>query len=547
MGGKVSRREWRGVLIFAAVVTLVTLIPYGVGWLRAGEAWLFNGFTFGLDDGNAYLGKMRIGAQGGWQFYLFYTPEAHQKAFGLYLPYIVIGHLVRLIAQPEGAQLVTALAVAFQVWRIVACFLLFLSYYRFAAFFLRSPQTRWLALILAALGGGLGWLLALAGQEELFGTLPVDFYIPEGFSFLALYGLPHIAMSRAAMLFGFLLLFAALRENKLRYALLAGICWTIVGLMVTFYLAVLYVLLAAWGAGLWLRLRRFPANYALKGGLAAAVTLPLFAYNSWLFTANEAFAQWSRQNDLPSPHPLHYVIGYGVLGLFAISGGRWAWRRSARPQGEAYALLAAWVVIAPLLVYLPLNVQRRLAEGVIVPLAILAAAGIKLGHSIPSLGRKFRRTRLIVLGMVLPSAGLFWLITLVGLLKPNCTGEVCPYRSQAEVDALNWLADYAEPNAVVMGSFRSGNFLPIQTDLRPFWGHGPETLYSEDKARWVRRFYTGELSPTERDHLLRDFRIQYVIFGALEREIASDPSVWNETMTVIYDHDNYSIYEVNTP
>ncbi|MFP4324331.1 MAG: hypothetical protein ACLFTK_17885, partial [Anaerolineales bacterium] len=58
---RVGAAEWRWVGGYAVVLTLITLVPYVVGWYQGGDAWLFNGFTFGVQDGNAYLGKMRLG------------------------------------------------------------------------------------------------------------------------------------------------------------------------------------------------------------------------------------------------------------------------------------------------------------------------------------------------------------------------------------------------------------------------------------------------------------------------------------------------------
>jgi hypothetical protein len=546
--GKTSR-QWRWVLIYAVTLAFITLIPYSVGWLRAGEDWTFNGFTFGVDDGNAYLGKMRIGAEGDWRFHLFYTPEEHEPVFGLYLPHILMGHLVRFIANPIPSELVDKLTIAFQLWRIVASILLVLAIYRFVSVFFRSIGTRWFALLLITLGGGLGWILILIGQTDFLGTLPVEFYIPEGFSFLVLDGLPHIAMGRAALLIGLVSLFTALHKQDWRYALLSGLCWNIVGLMVTFYLAVLYVILAVWGLALWLCWRRFPLTYAWMGGFAAALTLPQFLYNTWLFSSNGAFAQWSRQNYLPSPHPLHYLIAYGVLAGFALIGGCWAWQRAARPQGEPFALLVGWTVVTPVLVYLPLNVQRRLSEAVLVPLVILAVAGTKLSagrlwSKVSSLRRSYQRTRRFVLVALLPSTLLFWLGTVFILLTPDCALNACLYRPTEERAALDWLQQHAEENAVVLSSFRTGNFLPVDTDLRPVYGHGPETLHSGEKETWVEHFYQGILSDEERQRGLKNWHVRYVWFGPLEKSIGDQPLAWNKGMSLVYDRNGYMIFEV---
>ena len=99
--------------------------------------------------------------------------------------------------------------------RVVFDILFIIVLYRFIAVFLVAPAARMLALVLATLGGGFGWLLTLAGQTHLLGTLPPEFYIPEGFSFIILFSLPHLALARAALLGGFLALFSAVNDHQI--------------------------------------------------------------------------------------------------------------------------------------------------------------------------------------------------------------------------------------------------------------------------------------------------------------------------------------------
>src|SRR5690606_39221408 len=158
--------------------------------------------------------------------------------------------------------------------RLVFGLALVLATYRFVAMFLRRPATRRLALVLITLGGGLGWVVSLLGAGNLFGSLPVDFIVPEGYTFLILFGLPHLALARSALLLGFLCLLAALRGNPARNALLAGLCWAVMGLAVPFYIAVVYAVLGAWGLAARLRARRFPIELLYRAVAAALVPLP---------------------------------------------------------------------------------------------------------------------------------------------------------------------------------------------------------------------------------------------------------------------------------
>ncbi len=577
----VSRREWRAVLIYALVLVALTTAPYLLAWATQSTDWVFGGFLIGAEDGNSYLGKMRLGARGLWDFYLFYTAEAHQGASLVFLPYILPGQLVRLFIAEDSPALTGTLLFVFHAMRVVFDTLLILVMYRFIAVFLRANAARMLALVFATLGGGVGWLLSLLGQSHLLGTLPPEFYIPEGFTFIVLFSLPHLALARAALLGGFIVLFSTnhtppekpasfgegarlsphrdgerisevglnvrqrIGERSLRLAILAGLCWLVIGLAVPFYLVIIYCLVSAWLLAAWLRARRFPTALFTRCAVAVAITLPLFGYFTFVFSTNPAFAQWSAQNLLPSPHPLHYLLAYGVLGALAVIGGRWAWRRGSVP----HLLLASWVVVVPFLVYLPLNVQRRMAEAVIVPLAILAAAGLRLlsrrwsrWRRTPGFRRSWRRARDLALALTIPSS----LFLLFGSVLTALRHDRPLFYPTAEVTALNWLNAHAEPDSVALSSKAVGNLIPAFTSLRVYVGHGPETLDAANKEALVARFYRDELTADERLALFEAMCIRYIFYGTVERElagIAGDAPAWQGELALVYDVGDYQIYE----
>ncbi|MBL8154609.1 MAG: hypothetical protein JNM70_10530, partial [Anaerolineae bacterium] len=437
---RISRREWRGVFVLAAVLIVLTTLPYLIGWAQQGADWRFSGFLFGVDDGFSYLGKMRLGARGILDFYLFYTPEPHARAALVFLPYILPGWLVGRFVSEQDPALVAALTITFHLMRIVFNGLLIVVLYRFIAVFIRSRRARLLALLLATVGGGLGWLTSLTLGSDWLGSVPPEFYIPEGFGFLILLGLPHLALARAALLGGFLFLFRALDADRpWRDALAAGLCWCGVGLIVPFYLTVIYAILAAWGAAWWLTRRQFPLRLAVYGAAAAGLTLPLFAYFAWVFSANPVFAAWSAQNKLPSPHPLLYAVSYGPLVILA-GIGLIATRHAVTPP--ARSLLIGWPLIVPVLVYLPMiAVQRRLAEAVIVPLAILAAAGLRV------LRRRIGRwkTRLVIVTLCLSS-----LLFSLGAFLNAFFVERPLFRPVAEIAMLDWLNQNIPVDGVVL-------------------------------------------------------------------------------------------------
>jgi len=192
-GVRLTGRQWAAG--FAVVVMLLTTLPYLLGFASQGEGWRFTGFVFAVEDGNSYIAKMQSGAAGEW---LFRTPYSNAIQAGalVYLPFILLGKL----AAPPGMH--EQLVALYHLFRFAAGFLAILATYDLIAYFIPGERRRLYGLALAVLGGGLGWILLLLGQDTWLDTMPLEFYSPETFGFLQYYGIPHLALGRADMLWG---------------------------------------------------------------------------------------------------------------------------------------------------------------------------------------------------------------------------------------------------------------------------------------------------------------------------------------------------------
>ncbi len=169
MNTEIQRREWMRVAVYAALLLLIVSLPYALGWAQQGTDHVFSGFLYGIDDGNSYVAKMREGAQGHWDFSLVYTDEPHDSAPLVFLPYILPGQIVGRFVSADDPALTGVLIGVFHLMRIGFGALLIFVIYRFIAAFVEAPWMRMLALLLATLGGGLGWLLS--GYDSAAGVL----------------------------------------------------------------------------------------------------------------------------------------------------------------------------------------------------------------------------------------------------------------------------------------------------------------------------------------------------------------------------------------
>jgi hypothetical protein len=509
--GTVTRAEWRWVLAAALLVLACAQAPYLYAWTRSGPDMLFSGFLLNVYDNHTYLSKMQQGAHGAWLFQVAHTTEPHSGTL-LFQFYLLLGRLAAAL----GLPLVAAYDAA---WWAASLAMLAVTY-RFIALFLRARWMRRLAWLLVAACSGLSWaLLAPAGGQWLNGE-PLDIYSPEGFASLSLiYMIPHLALARACILGGLIVLIGALERGRTAPgmgseragALLAGLLWLAAALLVPLYVFVAGAVTAACLAALAARRRALPWRELRLALLAGAPLVPFGLYVWWIFRSDAVLAAWSRQSNIYSPAPIYYLAAYGLLIVLAVPAARWAWRAERR------LWLLGWVLVVPLLVYLPFNFQRRLAEGFQVALAVLAVAGLAhLGATwLRTRARARRLARAGLLGLLLPG-NLLLLVVALGA----GAGQAPPaFHPRGLVAVAGWLEREA-PRANVLASYESGNVLPALAYVHVYTGYDPETPDVAAKNAAVARFYAAGTPDAERRALLAAGRIDAVVLGAYERALA---------------------------
>lgn len=507
--GRITTREWRWVVWFAVAVMALTTVPYVVAWKAAGDQWRFSGFVFGVEDGNSYIAKMLRGAQGAWLFQLSYAPEPHSRAV-MFLFHILLGKVTGWVAgASDGMRLHSALVIAYHVARFGSGGALLAVSYRFLAEFLRAVRPRRLGLVLVAFGGGLGWLLGLLPGARL----PLDFYSPEAFTFLDLFGLPHLAAARALVLAGVVSYWAALRTGGRWPALRAGLLWLGAALIQPFYVALVYVL-AALQFGLRRLQGRATAPAVRAGLIAVAPSLPFILYTVVLFQVDPIYAQWAAQNRIFSPPPLDYAAAWGVLLVPAMFGLRVLRRRNP----TAWTWVLVWLVALPFLLYAPYNLQRRTSEGIQLPLVGLALLGTSVGVPAGLRARarlRFRRWgNAVLLVFSLPTALLLWAGS-----AANAQAPAEPmFIPTAEAELYACLGQSLPARQLVLAAYASSNAVPAFGPLVAYVGHGPEAVYLSTKQREIDAFYDPATPAAARIAQWEALRRPAFVYGPHEAE-----------------------------
>ncbi len=476
-------------------------LPYLVGALAAGPDRIFTGLQVSPLDGLTYLAKMRLGYNGEWLFRLLFTPEQGQGVF-LFTYFMALGQLARL----TGLSLI----VVFHLARLIGGFALLWMIYQLIARVTDTIDLRRRAWWIVALSSGVGWLAALLGHGDTS-----DLTIPESNTFYSLIANAHFALA-AAIMIALILLVLEMRSFSIgRMALLTGLS-LVLAIIQPFAPIAVYTILGVTLLVMWWRDLRthserseaqsknafaFPRTQFLAAFIAGLITAPLLLY---LYSATQADAvlrAWAQQNQTPSPPPLDYMLGYGLLWIFAFFGARQAWRR----RSDWDVLLLAWVLVTLPLLYAPFPLQRRLSLGLHVPIAILAAIGLTA-----IVRAKWPRRALI--GVMLLTSVFIELALFGGALAHDPR----IYLSTNEAQALSWLQQNAPTSVVVLASPEMGGFIPAFSGQRVVYGHPFETVDAKRREQLVRDFFAGTI---DRAQVLRDNAVAYILVGPRERQL----------------------------
>ena len=525
--GRVSRREWLWVAGWSAVLLLLASLPYLLGAFLGTWQIAFGGFVIAVEDGNNYLAAMRQGAEGRWSFHNPFTPEAHSPGY-IFPFYLLLGKM--------GRWLGISLPLTFHLAKIVTTPFLLVAVYRFAAHFTSWQMVRRLCLLLVVLGGGLGWLWLLLGQPFAPGMMPTDLWVPDASAFLTMLTFPHLALAQALILWITVSGLQLVAEPSWwRAGVTAGL-----GLMLSavhpYSLPLTLGLLGLWWVWQAGRTRRPGWRSLVQLSVIGLVAAPYLMYVHTLFSNNPVFHSWQVQSRIRSPNPLHYVLGSGLIGLLALVA---LLRPNPLRRWRHHHFLILWVVLVPVGLYIPSNLQRRFLDGYQVPLTLLAISGLLyLLRYVPRAWR-WRATIAFVVVSLLSNV-----VLLMGSTAVVVSRSPLVFQQRQVLSAMDWLAAHAPPDSVVLAAYDTGNLLPARALVRTFVGHGPQSMNADEKRAQVAAFFGDDASDEQRVSLLTTYQIEYLFYGPSERALGGFTPGSLPCLHQVYDGGGAQVYGV---
>ena len=538
------------VLLWAVLVMLLTCIPYVYALQRA-DGRSFSGFVWGVDEGNVYLTWMRQAAEGEVFFRNQYSTEPENPRFV---------NLFLQLGGRVGGLLHVDLRAMFHVLRLLGGVFLLVSFYLLVAELTRDRVARWAALALASLGSGCGWLIVLVWPQS--GIHPVDVgqawqTQPEAVTFLSLLLNGLFTTSMALMCLTFLLALRAMRGDR-RAVLWGGLCLLVLGNIHTYDVFAVWVVLGVTAAignresGIGNRESGFGKRLATVAAMVA-IGLPSVI---WALYATYSDPSFLAKGLTPTPafRFVDYAVAYGLIGLLAAVGAVLSFSRIPNPGSR---LPVVWALANALVLFIPVSFQRKMIEGLHLPLCILAGFAVSwLAQQITRGLRERGKTKhamerivltvCVVVVLCIPSSALFVSQCLESVKTNNAAllQVLQPpiYLDPPDAQAMAWLRGNATRNDVVLSSSLIGSTIPTVCPAKVWVGHWAETLHFRDRLRDANELLRAAPTP----QALRDRGLTMLYAGPLEGALngSAGLDLGSGGLQCVYDEQGVRIYRV---
>ncbi len=534
-------REWVYVSLLILVVLALTALPYLYAYQNAPSDQQFMGVMVNIPDHFQYFSWMRE-SQTRILVPNQLTPEDSSPLLFNFL-WWTLGR-VEVLTGIDYAGL-------YQITRWLAGAFVMAATYFFCGVIFTHPAKRWTAFLVATLGTGLGWLLVVEkfvrGLADV--SAPFALQTSEPNTFLNILAFPHfsIAAGLIAVIFGLVLL--GQRSKNLRYAWVAAAVALLLGVQHAYDMFIIYPVIGLYGLFIWLRDRKFPMYLFKLGVIVVLVSMWPALHAYYITTADEVWkgvlAQFGNAGAYtPPPHLLPILMGIPwLLALWALDL-RTAWR----DRDDTHLFILAWFLAHFPLIYLPLDFQIHLLSGWQIVTAVLATIGLYT-RVLPFLQRVFRnipRERLVryasigLILLVIPTNIYFLAWRFVDLNRTTYPY----YVPKANLAALDHLETRVDSQDVVLSTLEMGQYIPALTGARAFLGHWAQTLDFYGKRDRVDLFFNEATSDTERQLILQDYSVDYVLHTEQERLIGSYDPAGASFLEEVYNSDGAAVYAV---
>jgi hypothetical protein len=566
----IIKTEWRFVAYLILVITLLTTLPYLYAHFSASPDKIYNGLhSLTIGDVHVYFSYLEQVNQGNYLFKNLFTSEITMPVLNIFwLGAGLLGKLFNL------GHILT-----FHLARILLIPICIISAYLLISYFFNSKLVRKITLAFLLFSSGFGALASIVlpsyvDNQTLF-YWPMDLWVPEYNLFLTLYHSPHLIASLTLIILIFLFFLKAIDENNTRYSILAGICGLILIQFHPFHLPTIWLIpaiyvlsqilketISAKGAKLpigslapsihsiWQKLKHLIILFTL--------TAPSVLYYIWLMNVDWSTKLKAIQNVCFTPRFFIILISYGGLLLFGLIPIiiyliKPSWIQDTRYKildTNKLQFLIIWASTQFILIFLPFSFQRRLTEGLQIPLVFLTIIAILWLKNILQdkfknleLDKLFFNKYLLITIFLFGFALSNWFVVELDIKRFANNDELFYYNKQ-QLESYQWLKHHSTADEVILANLPNGNFIPGAIGRKVYFGHvDVETLYYEKKLANLEWFFEDNKNDGEKIKFLLENNIKYIYYSQYEKDLGDFEPNNKDYLNNIYSNNFATIYK----
>jgi hypothetical protein len=340
---------------------------------------------------------------------------------------------------------------------------------------------------------GFGFFLVILTYFGFKQYSSIDLWVTDANNFLLLMGHPHNIFSLALFAGSVYYFFRWVNEKKFWYIAICTALGLLLGFEHLFDMITLYLTIGIFMADYFISKRRIDWKRIVHLLIYGIITIVPFIYTYLLFTS-PGFAVWNEQNALSTPKLYQVISGFGLMGFSFVLVMVYFIKnyKTVRPE---IRFLIYWVISSSILIYSPLNIQRRFLEGMHIPLGILT--GFLIFRIIPKwlpakIDKKYLGYGQMLLIFLMCITNVYHYADILrGFTSERGDSEftVNKYLYKEELEGLDWLKRNSEAEAVIVSGYNIGNYIPAFMDRRVYLGHWAQTVKFETKRRDILSFF----------------------------------------------------------
>ncbi|MBU1148675.1 hypothetical protein KKI23_01155 [Patescibacteria group bacterium] len=534
----IDRTEKKFILFIIGLLLAITVIPYLAGFILAGDDQVFTGINY-LTPGDipVYYSYLEQAKSGQVLFQNLFTGE--NQSPHLFNPLWLVGGVIASLFSLSSV-------ITFQLLRILLIPLFVWIAYLLVSYLVEDKGIRKTALVFTVFSTGISayfipWLDKIFYRAGDYLHFPMDLWVPESNTFLTLFHNPLFILATTLLILTFLYWLLAIDRRKIKYTLFSGLACLGLVLLHPFMLVVVVAVIVVFLFARQIIGHKFNWREWYYFLLVLLVSSPSIIYYLYLLSQHQVFQAKSGQNTNYTPVWWMIFFSYGfliILFLINLAANR-------QNRQTKYLFINIWFLVQLALLWSPLYYQRRLAEGLHLPLSYLAVLGLwviyqriqKLDNK--SFCKQMAKQKVVLIFAFIIFFGFSNVLAVAQEFKNYLIKDrYYVYQSSEAFGLYDWLKANTNSSAVILAPAYQHNLIPGFTGRFSYWGHGVETLDFLNKYQLATEFYQSS-DQDWRYQFLADSGIDYVV---IDKQKEPELTWSDSNLDLVFTNSQFLVY-----